>query len=135
MADVIVVLPADGSDAPTLFVNYKTGVSTFTFSADTSTGSNRLTNTSIPLGDKIVAGAKISGAGIASNSYVVSVDSNGDVLLSKNCTSNVDNSTITMATATIFSNNETIVVLNDTYDSNGLIVETFKAQTVTAATL
>lgn len=121
VAEVINVEAVDGGDPNTLFVIYKTGVSSRTITATTSTGSNHLTTVSPNLAGSIAVGTRISGSGISSNTYVTAVDSNGTIYMSANASGNNVGTTLTLTTATEFTAGETIV----TYD--GVTFETFKA--------
>ena len=112
VARVTLVRAAENSDPPTLFVNYLTGVTSRTATADTTSGSAVLTNLSTNFFENIAPGTRVSGSGIASNSYVKSVDSNGQVTLNQNANANVNGSTLTFFTADEFTAGETIVVLD-----------------------
>lgn len=106
---IILVKAAEASDPPTLYVNYTTGVTSRAVTGDTTSGSAVITGLSTNLSGLISPGTRVSGSGVASNSYVVSIAGNGDITLNQNATSSVNDSALTIFTANEFTAGETIV--------------------------
>lgn len=120
VATVVNAAAIEGSDPNTLFVKYKTGDSTGTFTADTESFSATITNVSASLSD-LKEGMKITGSGIAAGTIVRSIieDSAGiSLLLSQAATATASDVTITFTTASKFTENEILETLDA--DSNGV---------------
>ena len=129
IAEVIAGIAAEDGNPDTLMIRYLSGVSSQTATANTVNTNPTITNVTPSLVGKIVPGTRVSGTGIPSNTYVKYFNSNGGIVLSKNCTASNTGVTLTFTTATEFTNNETIT----TYDSDTVTFEQYSATTKASA--
>lgn len=120
VADVVKVSPAELGDPNTIFVKYRAGNSSVSFTANTTASSATVTNVTASVSN-LKAGMKISGTGVVAGTVIRSVieDSNGiSLILSQATTATGTAVSITGVTSSEFLPNETLETLDS--DSNGV---------------
>lgn len=108
VAEVIDVSATSGADLDTLYVSYKSGQSSQSFTGNISNGSNIITSINVTATDVLAVGSIISGSGIPSNSYIISVDSATQITISAQATASSTGVTLTSTTASAFIDGEDI---------------------------
>jgi hypothetical protein len=128
IATVLEAIAATPSDAPTLYLKYETGDSLKTFTASITSGSNVVSSISVLATKTIKVGSVITGTGIPTNTYVVSITNDTTIVLSSNATTTNATAALTSKTSGKFSSNEDIITLAVSGQSN------FSATTTTTNT-
>jgi hypothetical protein len=111
IAEVIGVVPIVGSDPNTLYVNYKVGASTLSFTGNITSGSSTITSISVNAQNVFKVGAKITGSGIPSNSIITEILSSSSVKISNNASATTNGVSLTQTTAAVFEDDEDIVTI------------------------
>lgn len=103
----------DGVDPNTLYVQYQVGNSSQSFTASITDNSKIVTAISISASAQLVVGALVTGTGIPSNTYIVSVDSATQITMSEEATATNGSATLTVTTADQFEDGETIATVGE----------------------
>ena len=130
VADVVYSKDIENSDPNTIYVKYRTGTSTLSFTGTRTNLSATITNVSAPT-SSLVEGMILSGTGIPAGTYIVSVDvdTNGTSITMSTTANATSSATITGITSAQFANGEEIQTLDS--DTNGFYYATTAASAAT----
>lgn len=111
VANVIGIEDDTVSDPKTLFVKYLTGSSVTSFTGNITNSSAIITNVSVSATSVLIPGMVVTGAGIPSNSYIVSVNSSSQITISNQCSATTTGVSLTATSSEVFDDAEDIVTL------------------------